>query len=172
MSRGGFVDPTANAPVILDAFHARIHEGTAWHWSHRYQDVANSAVVDTVLQVFGGAHLIGRVDGGGAARVDFIEVSSFTDGTSKGPFNHNGFKTHVASMIVHHTASVNVIANNIVETLLGAAGGVGKAAGGASGDFPEFILPGGTYAVRFTNVSGGAVDFGVILEWYDPGNAG
>lgn len=169
----GFVDPTANANVVLDAFHARIHEGTAWHWSHRYDAVANGAVVTTVLQVFGVAHLVGRVDGGGAAQVDFLNVSSFTDGTSIAPTNRNGFKSHVASMIVHHTASLNVDGDNIVETIIGGAGAVAaRAGGGDSGDFAEFLLPEGTYAVRLTNVSGGAADFAVNLEWYNPGNVG
>lgn len=167
-----FIDPTANAATFIDVFHQRIYEGTAWGWSHRYEDVANNGVIDTVFQVFGGAHLVGRLEAGGAARVDFVKVSSYTDGTSLGPVNHNGFKSHVASMIVHHTASINVLGANIVETLAGEAGTSGKAAGGETGGFPEFLLPTGIYGIRFTNVSGGAADFALQLHWYNPGNDG
>ena len=167
-------DRRANTHSVLDNFHFRIHEGTAWSWTKRYEDVAAGATVDTVFELLAGEmHLLGFVQGGAAARIDFMQVSSFTDGTSQAAFNHNGeFATHISSAYVHHTASVNVVGAVIVETLIGAAGASGKAAGGSTGDFPEFLLEEGIYAIRFTNVSNGAADFAVNLEWYEPTNIG
>ena len=167
-------DRRANTHAVLDNFHYRIHEGTAWHWSHRYESVADNATIDTIIVVAGGEmHLIGDVTGGGAARVDFLQVASFTDGTSKASVNRHGeFLTHVASQYVQHTGSVNVSSGNFVETIIGGAGTSGKAAGGDTGGFNEFLLEEGTYAIRFTNVAGGAADFAVNLEWYDHTNIG
>ena len=167
-------DRRANTHSILDNFHFRIHEGTAWSWTHRYEDVAAGATIDTIFELSAGEmHLLGQVIGGAAARVDFMAVSSFTNGTSIAPHNHNGeFASHISSAYFHHTASVNVVGAVIVETIVGAAGAAGKAAGGNTGDFPEFLLEEGIYAVRFTNVSNGAADFVVDFEWYEPTNIG
>lgn len=168
---GGFVDPTANAPVVLDAFHARIHEGTAWHWSHRYMGVASGAFISTIIDAKGTAHFRGWVEGNGQALVDFLEVGSYTDGTSTGAVNRNGFKTHVSSLIIHHTASLNVTNGNIVETLI-AGGEKNQGVGGETGDFAEFLLPAGTYSIRLQNWNAGTADYAVQLQWYEPGNAG
>lgn len=161
------VDGVSNAEIGIDTFHSRIHEGTARHFSQVYSSVASGATVDTMILPFGAAHMTINLQGAGAAYFQFLEVSSYTDGTSRGPTQRNRFKIGASSIAFHSAASVNVIGETIKQGILGSFGLSDV------DDVPEFVLPAGTnYALRFTNVSGGPANFSVGFNFYEPGNTG
>lgn len=167
------VDSISNAPVVIDTYHQRIHEGSAWKWTQTYSAIADNAVRDSLIITHGAIHVVPKMSVAGEAIIEFHEVASYTNGTSKAPVNRNLFKTHVASVSFHAAASMNVSSRTL---FVGQAGGVGgffiPSAGGDT-NFPEFILPGGrVYSLRFTNVSGGASDFTAAFDFYETGNAG
>lgn len=170
----GYVDPVANGVVQIDAFHARIHEGTAWSWSKRFEGIANDGIIDVVLTVNTNAlHFNGFLEGSGKASIDFVNVGSFTGGTSLGAVNRNFFKSQASQADVLYSASINVVESVIIETLFGSAAGEENGAGaGNTGGFNEFIMGPGTYGFRITNTSGASADYAVQFQWYEPRNAG
>lgn len=172
----GYVDQTANANVSIETFHARVHEGTAFHWGKRFTGITSGQTVDIIIEVNTGAlHFNGSVIGAGLADIDFVTVGSYTGGTSLGAVNRNTFKEHASNADVIYSASINVVDAIILETIVGGAADGDEGAGGIpgrTGDFNEFVLRPGTYGIRFTNVSGATARYSANFEWYEPSNAG
>lgn len=165
-------DAVANAPIVIDTYHARIHEGTSWKFTQTYSAVGNGDVVDTIMVALGALHCVPKLEAGGGALAEFHEVSSYTHGTSLNPVNRNLFKTHATSIFFHASASINVSSRSLFTGVIGSAGGFFTPGAGGESNFPEFVLKPGVYALRFTNVSGGADNFTVDFDFYTPSNAG
>ena len=171
-ARGNFadVDLADNAVVTISGPHHKVHQGRFFNLSKIFAAVANNASADVLMKTGATApHMVFDVTAGGNAYIYLYEGTTVSaDGTTLAVTNHSRASTRVADLTGFHTPTVSATGTQLDELFIPAGSGP-KAGGGGVSFADEYILAVSTnYLIRITNKSGGAADFGVHVEFYEP----
>lgn len=103
----------------------------------------------------------------GLALASFKTVGSYSNASSIARENRNLASSVTPAVAVYRGGSLEVTSRTVYSQLSG-AGKAGLAQGGDQGNFTEFLLPPGIYALDVQNQSGNTSYVGVAAEWYEP----
>lgn len=155
---------------ILEAHH-EIHDGNLWNLEMFSGSMADdgSIILAGVMPVTHEQHFTLAGACGGDATLELIEGAAFSaSGTSVMPFNMNRRTGDAGAITCYQNPTL--VGGTILQKMF-LPGGAGPRAGGAhigTRDGLEWITnPGESYAVRLTNVSGGAQDGWVGVNFYN-----
>lgn len=163
------VDPVSDGMFIIEEFHARIHEGTAFSASLVDTALGGSANLDMLIRVVSGAAHLQLGGSAGAAWHFFLYEAPTTsaDGSAIAVRNRNRFSVNVATTLAFSGPTVTGVGTLLAEAVL--PGGVkGQTTGSAGRGFDEWIFSPADYLVRLTNLSGGGTPASININFYEP----
>ena len=164
----------ADAPVItVDVNHQRNHDGRAFfafYMNPVSAKLAADASIDIVMASPSGVipHVSPYLFCQGDAEFYIYEGTATSGGTLFTPLNRN--RNYAVSNPSQVAMVINPTVTSVGTMLDGQIipGGVGKKAGGGTGDALEYVLkPLTNYLFRLTNVNGTSHAAFMTLEWYE-----
>ena len=170
-------DRFVHARTVVDHEHRMIHDGFAFHITHRVASLANGAALEGLISVPADSfpHLTGMLFTFGAGDVDietFEGTTTSADGTAVTTFNRNRNSSITPAISVFHTPTITADGTQIHDRLVPPTGnGVGNREGVVSPNLGEewILKPSTKYLVRVTNNSGGAIKLTMEMLWYEAG---
>ena len=152
--------------VVIDEPHQRIHDGTFFSSGVNDPILADTASLEVMIRVVGGAHMVVRLEHEGDATFEgFENVLTSADGVAVAAVNRNRFSANTADSSVFSGPTITGDGTKLAEQLLlGGSGGKAQSAEGSF--FLEWLLSPGDYLIRLTNNSGTASRAQVLLDWY------
>lgn len=165
---GRHKDLISGGDVVIETPHARVHAGEYFSASYIDLSFTNAEVLNIGIKMNGNyAHLREKVNADGNVTVEFYENSVFTGGTDLTQINRNRASDKPSLLSISHGVSVSNAGDLLAEHLIAAGGGFFSRGAGSGGWDEEYILvPSTSYLLRITNVSGGAADLGVSIDYY------
>lgn len=169
-------DSIVHALTVMDHEHRMIHDGMAFHATHRTASLANGGTLEGLIAVPAGAfpHMTGMLFTFGAGDLDietFEGTTTSADGTAVNSFNRNRNSTNTPNIVLTHTPTITDDGTKIHDRLVPPTGaGVGNQEGVVSPNLGEewILKPSTKYLVRVTNNSGGAIKVTMEILWYEP----
>ena len=170
----GPIDATTGAVQGIEWEHSRIHSGRGFMYVDKVDNLSNGAsfywLLDNPADNYAHLRLIHFVSDGAPAEFFLFEAPTVTgNGTQGSPKNCNRASANAANLDVYRGATVSADGEQLDFGLIPGT----RTTGGSGGDGveTEWILdPSTKYVVKFTNASGGAVDAGLRLFWYEGGS--
>lgn len=151
--------------------HHEVHEGEMWYLDMFSGSVADngSIILAGVMPVTHEQHFTMAGACGGHATIELIEGAAFSaSGSAMLPYNMNRNIGDAGALPVR--GNPTLVGGTVLQTMFLPGGSGPKAGGGHQGtrDGLEWITnPGESYAVRLTNVSGGAQDAWLGINFYN-----
>lgn len=169
----GPIDSVTGAVQGIEWEHSRIHSGYAYAYTDKVDNLSNGSSFYWQLSNPAGNYphvrLVGFTVDGAPAEYSLFEAPTITaDGTQGTPKNHNRASANAASLAIYRDATVSADGEQLDFCLIPGARNAGGS--GSDGVETEWILaPGTKYVIKLTNTSGGAIDAGLRLFWYEGG---
>ncbi len=168
-------DKYAHAVTAITEEHRLIHDGMGFTMTYKAAAVADEASSDILLVVPAGCYphlrkFVTNATGGPLDAFLYEGTTASADGTALVETNNNRNSATTANMVVTHTPTVDPVGTQIDYALLPTLTAIGSNVGGVKGPDigEEWVLkPSTKYLLRVTNNSGGAVDVGWHLFWYE-----
>jgi hypothetical protein len=157
---------------VISTFHHVIHFGKAFMSSHVFEDVADDATCNMMIEVdstSSDCHLDFSFTCGGDAIVEIREDTTHDVGTSVNTFNLNRGSAILPETIVKHTASGGIDGSLLSRVAIPGGTGVGSV-GGVSAMREELLINPNIhkkYLFIVKNKSGGVADIGLKFTWYE-----
>lgn len=169
-------DKFVHALTVMDHEHRMIHDGMAFHATHRAVSLANGASHDHLIAVPAGSypHITAVIASLADSPCDILSYEGVTtsdDGTAIAMFNRNRNSTNTPNITLTHTPTITDLGTLIHDRFVPDAGGQGSNdIGIVSPNFGEewILKPSTKYLVRITNNSGGAITITEEHLWYEP----
>jgi len=170
-------DRFVHARTVMDHKHRMIHDGFAYHTTHRVASLGNGASLEGLISVPAGSfpHLTAMLFTFSAGDIDietFEGTTTSADGTAVAVFNRNRNSSNTPAISVSHTPTITADGTQIHDRLVHPTDfGVGTSEGIVSPNLGEewILKPSTKYLVRVTNNSGGAVKLTMEMLWYEAG---
>lgn len=170
-------DSDAGSIITIDTNHARIHDGNMFQVSSNTGTIANGTstffLIDmTSTTVTRDIHLVYQATTGGESLVELIENMTFvSSGTLVTAYNMDRDTTRTCQAgIKFYSGATNTKTNGTVIFKSLTPGGTSTPSrnGITLRNTSEWILkPGNSYVGRITNLSGGDIDVGINVEFYE-----
>jgi len=165
------VQVSYNMIKTIEADHARIHDGVAFHVSHISSLASGGVHFMLIVPNSSGMHLRQQhiVVTGAPITATLYESSSYSNvGSVQQVNNMNRQSANVSSSSIYSAPTIVVTGTAIEHTLIPVtakdSGGTGE------GPAQEWILDGtGPYVLGVKNDAGAAITVGMKLFWYEPG---
>lgn len=157
--------------VNLDYNHQLAHDGEVNEISLVSTSVTQNNSLDMLLVTGGRApHLLYSVSAGATTRIFLYELPTATVlGTEIPIYNVNRVKALAFGLKAYSAPTVTVVGTPLNDRL-NPGGSGGNAVGGNLRRGVEYILrPDTAYLIRATNISTGATQIGIGVEFYEPG---
>lgn len=168
------VDRFSNALYVIDVFHAKIHQGTAFEHTLLVEGVNDTNTIALLFVIGQGINLHARIGakGGGQGILRLYENPTVSDnGTAQTPRNRNRQFSDATAGTLFANPTVSDNGTLLTEALVpGSSGGFGfSAALGGASDLPEewVFAADNTYLVELTNTSGNTRDFSIGVNAYE-----
>lgn len=170
-------DRFAHARTVMDHEHRNIHEGMAFHATHRVTSLGNGANLWLLMACPAGCfpHITGLIFTFEAGDIDIVTFEGTTtsaDGTVISSFNRNRNSSNTPDMVLTHTPTITDAGTQIHDRLVPPTGsGVGNSEGIISPNLGEewILKPATKYLIRVTNNSGGTIKLTLESLWYELG---
>ena len=168
-------DGYVHARTVIDHEHRMIHDGMAFHVTHRVASLANGASFDILYSppAFSFPHLTALLVSLADSPCDVLSyenVVTSDDGTALTPFNRDRNSTKTAQMGVTHSPTITDLGDLVHDRFVPDAGGQGSnSIGIITPNFGEewILKPSTKMMTRVTNNSGGAITLTFEALWYE-----
>ena len=168
-------DGYAHARTVMDHEHRMIHDGMAFHSTHRVASLANGATYDILTTVPAGTfpHMTALLFTFSRGDLDIQSYEGATtsdDGTAMTQWNRNRNSLNTPNTVHSYAPTVTDPGTLFHDRLVHPTGtGVGNAEGIVAPNLGEewILKPSTKYLMRLTNNSGGAVKFTFETIWYE-----
>ena len=165
------LDKLTQVLVAMDEIHSRIHRGGFFSAGISDPALADSGVLELLLQTptTGGIHARFAGSLGGDARAQLFEGTTFTAaGAAVAAINRNRFSQNTTGLTITSGATLTLDGTPLFDGFIPGGTGQPMSPGGTARTFQEFILAQDTvYLVRLTNVSGAVQVATQVVDFYD-----
>ena len=165
------VDPHTGGLVTMDEIHYMIHKGVFYSTFFYQPSFAAGGTFDIMVQTTEVVHFRFSAAVTATALVEFYENTTFSAaGTSDViSLNRNRFSSNVCGCTWTSAPTITDVGDKLGWSMI-PAGSKNTAAGSLESSFHEWILPTGTYLIRFTEISGASQPekFSFSGEYYVP----
>jgi len=163
---GATVDRVSNNLITIARVHHETHEGELYDADHNFTAIADATSVYVAWTTPSGVypHISYEVSASGDCTVVLLDGLTYSGGTAITAFNRNMNYADKTGVFVHTPTSPTGGTEKFPWFI--PAGG--KKGGSGGYDFPEKIYePNTLYALKVTNISGGAINVGVSIAYYE-----
>lgn len=153
--------------VTIDSAHQNIHDGIFFSAGANDVALGAAASLEVLFRVVTSAHLVITVSAGADATFrGFENTDPSADGTPIPAVNRNFFSANTAGNLVFSGPSLTSAGDLRAEQLI-IGGSGGRATGGETSFFLEWLLSPGDYLLRLTNDSAQDARAQILLDWYE-----
>lgn len=157
----------ANALVVIDTVHDRIHRGQMFSASFVNAALGSAGTLEVLLVVTGDAHLRLKGSSGGDGRLQIYEGTTVSaNGAALSLPNRNRGSALSTTLAAYSGPTITADGTLLYDTII--PGGSGNFSGGGSGGFlEEFDLVAGNYLIRLTNIAASAEPCSINVDVYE-----